>query len=405
MAAKDPTAVSKAPPAKGWMWVRFGGVVREVNVVERNPLLAGLTRFVGMEHLERGDLRVRSWGNVADGVTFTRVFRAGQVLFGKRRVYQRKAAVPDFDGVCSADILVLEPKTWPVGGVGMIPELLPYIVQTDGFYEKAVGTSAGSLSPRTKFKDLAKYEFTLPADPAEQRRIVDTLTSATDSFERWTEALRQARDLRRALVLELYSFKSVRESGIHKCALREKYEIQPGKKFDPDVCSGEPHIPYMRNANVQWSRLDLCDVKSTFFSPEEIIKFTLKPGDILLCEGRHVGKSVIWNDEIPGACYQNTLHRLRPLDREQVPEFLLHYMRYCSWTGLFRQHTGETTIPHLTASQLSRVLLFFPDRKSQSKIVGLVSELDEKISLIEKRRAVTCSLKSRLINSLLDRTT
>src|SRR5438874_12706314 len=112
------TTATLPPPAKGWTWVKFGDVVREVNVAERNPLAAGLTRYVGLEHLEPEDLRIRSWGNVADGVTFNRVFRAGQVLFGKRRAYQRKAAVPDFDGVCSGDILVLQAKPWPAGGVG-----------------------------------------------------------------------------------------------------------------------------------------------------------------------------------------------------------------------------------------------------------------------------------------------
>lgn len=79
--------------------------------------------------------------HIADGVTFTNVFKPGQVLFGKRRAYQRKVAVADFSGVCSGDIYVLEPK-----GDALLPELLPFICQTDAFFDHAVGTSAGSLS-------------------------------------------------------------------------------------------------------------------------------------------------------------------------------------------------------------------------------------------------------------------
>jgi type I restriction enzyme S subunit len=73
-----------------------------------DPLAAGVERFVGLEHIEPENLHIRSWGNVADGVTFTNKFKPGQVLFGKRRAYQRKVAVADFEGVCSSDIYVFE---------------------------------------------------------------------------------------------------------------------------------------------------------------------------------------------------------------------------------------------------------------------------------------------------------
>ena len=154
----------------GWRWVRFGDVVREVRAATRDPEVEGLTRVVGLEHLDSESLPLRRWSELADlpdGTSFTRVFRAGQVLFGKRRAYQRKVAVPDFDGVCSSDILVFEPSS-----EDLLPEFLPYLVQSDGFFDHALGTSAGSLSPRTKWQELAKYGFVLPAR-ADQLRILE----------------------------------------------------------------------------------------------------------------------------------------------------------------------------------------------------------------------------------------
>ena len=145
----------------GWRRVKFGDVVRLSKARSQDPLADGIERYVGLEHLEPGDLRIRRWGNVADGVTFTSVFQPGQVLFGKRRAYQRKVAVADFSGVCSGDIYVLETKDAQV----LLPELLPFICQTDAFFEHAVGTSAGSLSPRTNWTSLADIEFALPALP------------------------------------------------------------------------------------------------------------------------------------------------------------------------------------------------------------------------------------------------
>src|SRR5439155_4468136 len=95
---------------KEWKPVQFGDVVHNVNETERAPAEAGIERFVGLEHLEPGSLHIRLWGNVADGTTFTRRCRPGQVLFGKRRAYQRKVAVAEFDAVVSGDIYVLAPK-------------------------------------------------------------------------------------------------------------------------------------------------------------------------------------------------------------------------------------------------------------------------------------------------------
>jgi type I restriction enzyme S subunit len=147
--------------------VRFGDVVRLATERCADPLAAGIERYVGLEHLEPSDLRIRTWGNVADGVTFTNRFHPGQVLFGKRRAYQRKVAVADFDGVCSGDIYVFEPAD-----NRLLPELLPFICQTEGFFEHALKTSAGSLSPRTNWKSLQEYEFDLPPVEEQSRSTI-----------------------------------------------------------------------------------------------------------------------------------------------------------------------------------------------------------------------------------------
>ncbi len=100
------------------------------------------------------------------------------MLFGKRRAYQRKVAVADFSGVCSGDIYVLETKDPKV----LLPELLPFICQTDAFFDHAVGTSAGSLSPRTNWTSLADFEFSLPP-VAEQADLVEVLRAIETNDE------------------------------------------------------------------------------------------------------------------------------------------------------------------------------------------------------------------------------
>lgn len=170
--------------------VRFGEVVRLSKARSQDPLADGIERYVGLEHIEPGDLRIRSWGNVADGVTFTSVFQAGQVLFGKRRAYQRKVAVADFSGVCSGDIYVLETNDANV----LLPELLPFICQTDAFFDHAVGTSAGSLSPRTNWTSLANYEFSLPPIE-EQHRLAEALNAIENTYDVYTDSLAKSRQI------------------------------------------------------------------------------------------------------------------------------------------------------------------------------------------------------------------
>src|SRR5450756_1416463 len=168
--------IAQAPKTlpDGWHNVKLGDVVCNVNMSERNPLGNGLERFVGLEHIDPGSLQIKRWGMIKDGTTFTRKFIKGQVLFGKRRSYQGKLAIADFDGLCSGDILVFESKDGK-----LISELLPFIVQNNDFFDFAIETSSGSLSPRTKWKHLASYEFPLPPKD-EQRCIADILWAAED---------------------------------------------------------------------------------------------------------------------------------------------------------------------------------------------------------------------------------
>jgi type I restriction enzyme S subunit len=181
----------------GWRQVKFGDVVQLSKARSQDPLADGIERYVGLEHLEPGDLRIRSWGNVADGVTFTSLFQPGQVLFGKRRAYQRKVAVADFSGVCSGDIYVLETKDEQV----LLPELLPFICQTDAFLNHAVGTSAGSLSPRTNWTSLADFEFMLPPMD-EQTSLVEVLRGFEEAMESSESLSAAAEKLRRSLMID-----------------------------------------------------------------------------------------------------------------------------------------------------------------------------------------------------------
>ena len=138
--------------------VKFGDICREVKLSSKDPPADGYDKYIGLEHLDSGSLKIKRWGNIAeDNPSFTRVFKKGHILFGKCRSYFKKAAIAEFDGICSGDIVVMEPK-----GELMLPELVPFVIRSQKFWDWAIKTSSGSLSPRTKFSSLSDLELSIP---------------------------------------------------------------------------------------------------------------------------------------------------------------------------------------------------------------------------------------------------
>ena len=258
----------------GWTIVAFGDVVRLSKARSKDPESEGYRRVVGLEHIDPGDPCVRRWADISEGTTFTSVFQPGQVLFGKRRAYLRKVAVANFSGVCSGDIFVFEPST-----DALMSELLPFICQSDAFFEHAVGTSAGSLSPRTNWKSLASFEFLLP--PGEEQR---ELVKALKASQRVVEGLYQL----------VFATKQLRQSAIDHFArvgadrqdtLGALCEMQNGRAFPGDAYTTEG-IRLLRPGNLgiggylSWNDTATTHLPSSFET--EAQAFIVDEGDVVI---------------------------------------------------------------------------------------------------------------------------
>ncbi|TCV85813.1 restriction endonuclease subunit S [Sulfurirhabdus autotrophica] len=302
-----------------WRKVKFGEVVRLSKARCQDPLAEGVERFVGLEHLEPGDLRIRSWGSVADGVTFTSVFKPGQVLFGKRRAYQRKVAVADFTGVCSGDIYVLETLDANV----LLPELLPFICQTEAFFDHAVGTSAGSLSPRTNWKSLAEFEFFLPP-MVEQFPLRDLLVAVRDCSDSLSSLLQPTNQLMAARLDALYWQSNLPDD---QCVQTEFFRFPkqwrllrlPGIVLSqPNALTAGPFGTIFKARDFRDSGIPIIQLRhitksgfawgeSTTFMDQAVyerlhVPYTVKPGDLLIAKmGEPPGMTCIYPPRSPTA--------------------------------------------------------------------------------------------------------
>ena len=180
----------------GWTAVAFGDVVRQVKD-KVDPKEAGLGRYIAGQHMDTDDLRIRRWGVIGVdylGPAFHMRFKPGHVLYGSRRTYLRKVALADFEGITANTTYVLEPKDPDV----LLPELLPFIMQSESFNAHSKRESKGSVNPYVNFSDLAWYEFSLPP-LEEQQRIAEALQASEGSIRRHHDLSGKAFELWRSL--------------------------------------------------------------------------------------------------------------------------------------------------------------------------------------------------------------
>jgi type I restriction enzyme, S subunit len=356
--------------------VKFGDVVRLSKARCADPLVEGVERFVGLEHLERGDLRIRSWGNVADGVTFTSVFKPGQVLFGKRRAYQRKVAVTDFSGVCSGDIYVFE----SIDAKVLLPELLSFICQTDAFFDHAVGTSAGSLSPRTNWTSLADFEFLLPPID-EQLKFYKLLSSVRELKEVAESLVESLCKLRESLAFDAWTG----NHGWPEMPLGNVCDkIQDGTHFSPKTTEGE--FRYVTSKNIKDGYIDLTDCGWISKEEHEDIyrRCNVQRGDVLLTkDGANTSNVAINSIEEPFSLL-SSVALLRPGNNLHNC-YLFEFLRSKLGKQRIVSQMSGTAIPRVTLRQIKSISIPLAPKEKQEEIVHKFSEIEKSLSVAQKQ--------------------
>jgi type I restriction enzyme S subunit len=383
---------------EGWTSVRFGDVVRLSTERCTDPFAQGIERYVGLEHLEPGDLRISSWGNVADGVTFTNRFRPGQVLFGKRRAYQRKVAVAEFDGICSSDIYVFEPAD-----DRLLPDLLPFICQTDGFFEHALKTSAGSLSPRTNWSSLADYEFDLP--PIEEQRRQAVIAATVDRTRLKSEECVVRGELAvRATSNHLFA----RDLCNHSVTLGALVSsgvihLQTGPFGTVLAASSytKAGVPVVNPVNMNGDSIDTADGPFVAQShAAELTRYRMEHGDVVMCRKRHVGKMFFVRPEYSGFVVGSDCIRLRTNGEQLLGRYLFFYMTSPGVQEWLKGATTGTVMPGISESALQRLQLPLPPLDQQQRLVSLLETMSSTVSSLHQRHKSLAEVRSTLLRRM-----
>ena len=151
-------------------------------------------------------------------------------------------------------------------------------------------------------------------------------------------------------------------------ALRYRYEQCLGKMLDTQRITGESLMPYLRNVDVQWDDINVRDLPTMDIHPFEVERYSIRPGDLLVCEGGEVGRCAVWQGEAERCGFQKALHRLRPRNANcDIPRFLYYVLRVAVGREAFADG-HESTITHLTGEKLRAHRFAFPPLAEQQAI-------------------------------------
>lgn len=363
-----------------WPERRLRDVIRPRNeIVHPRDRPSGDFLFVGLEHIEPNTgRRIGSLPVRLEDLTGRKArFRPGDIVYGYLRPYLNKVWVANFDGYCSVDQYVF------TAGPSWDPAFVAAFMRSPQFLELAPIEQTPGQLPRIRLDEVLDVLVRHPP-LGEQRRIAARLAQQLASVDRARQVARGRLDLIGDLVrAELRSALEPDEREWRSVRLTDVVEIQLGKMLSPASRTGRRPVPYLRNANVQWDRLELSDIAEMDYDEDEEAKFRLLPGDVLVCEGGEPGRAAVWRGEIERCCYQKALHRLRPIANSVDPQFLVYRLWLGARRGEFSDEHAQTTIAHLPAVRLATLVIALPSIAEQRRIEA---KLRERLATIEATR-------------------
>ena len=300
--------------------------------------------------------------------SFTKEFAKGDVLFGRRRAYLKKAALAPFDGICSGDITVIRAKEGKVE-----PRLLPFIIQNDFLFEFAVGKSAGSLSPRVKWEHLRNFEISLP-DTNKQRELADILWSINETKQAYLKLIKQTDELVKSQFIEMFG--DVEEHIFLEdcCTLHARVGWQALKKEE-----------YMDNGDYMLiTGTDFIDGKVNYSTCVYVSKerydmdekIQVRNGDILVTKDGTIGKVAIVKGLYMPATLNAGVFVIRPDGRFHV-DFFSYLFKGPIFVDFVESVKSGSTIKHLNQGKLQKYEIPVASMDMQKQFAALYKQSDK----------------------------
>jgi len=389
-----------------WKTVEFGEIAEQITNRIDNPKDSELADYIGLEHVKSNNLKISSYGKANDVVSSKFVCRRGDIVFGRRRAYLRKLAISDRDALVSTDAMVIRPKK------NFSKEFLLLVMQTDRFWDEVISRSAGSLSPRIKWRDLSSIDVLLPP-PEVQGKISKLIFSVQDNIEKNENLIQVAEKLKKGLLEELLT-KGIGHKKFKKTELGEIPEEWNVFTIG-SLCSvrrGASPRPiedkrYFSEKGPGWIRIsDITSVYKYVRKTEQYLSgmgasasVRVGKGDLVMSICATIGKPIIIDMD---ACIHDGFVLFQDIKKSVLPEYLFYILLRNE--SYFKSQKQEGTQGNLNTLIVAGTRIAIPDKIEEQKvIVSLLNNMDGLIDNLNNALENGKLLKRRLLNDFMCR--
>lgn len=390
---------------ENWIKVKFKELAKQKSVRVDDPGESGYEKYVGLEHLDSGELVVKRYGSTSDVTSTMKLFEKDDILFARRNTYLRRVSVAPFDGVCSGDIIVLEPKLKHI-----VKGFLPIFMQFEPFENKIIALSAGAFSKRIKWKQLAEEEIVIPSIE-EQKKIVETIWSIQDNIEQTDKLIKISTDFKKGLFRELFS-KGIKDKKLRRTdttVIPEGWILKKIGEFCEVKTGGTPSTKNKDywDGNIKWMSSGEIHNKFVYDTEKKITqegldnsnaKFLPQNSVMMALNGQGKTRGTVAITKVPLTCNQS-LACMIP-DKNVCNCSYLFYNLQSRYLEI-RNYTGDNRRSGLSLSIVKSFEIPLPPIDEQEKIAEIFNLLDESISNYLQNINSLHSLKNKITNDFL----
>lgn len=360
-----------------WKSYRFDEIAK--NISERvDPNNTDLKVYVGLEHIDSESLHIKRTGTPDDVNGIKLRCYPGDIIFGRRRAYQRKAAIATFDGFCSAHSLVLRAKPEVIH-----PKLFPFFMHSDLFMNRAVDISVGSLSPTINWGTLKTQEFLLP--PIEEQEDLEVLLWSINKLnDKHSEVLDLGNILFQSLCKQIFDKGEGKLKELKEIAKITMGQSPPGDTYTKDGTG----FPFLQG-NAEFGKEFPLSTNSTSMPNKIAKKFS-----ILISVRAPVGDLNIADKDY---CIGRGLAAIEVLD-DDLRNYILNFLKY-SKTELEKRSTGST-FKAINKDILTKLEISIPSNSKLIKSSVKLKSVLNSCKKVEQQLEFSKSLEKSLINQI-----
>lgn len=376
-----------------WKKYRFDEMVQ--NISERvEPSQTDLDVYVGLEHIDPDSLNIKRHGHPSDVEGTKLRFYKGDIIFGRRRAYQRKTALAMTDGICSAHAMVLRAKEDVVD-----PMFLPFLFHSKSFIDMAITISVGGLSPTINWKDIAKQEFLLPPKP-EQKRLAALLWAADEMIEKEKNELDRLSIIRLSRMKDLFKSAStlIRLKDLPIDEINGLWKTDDNDSINVSVIRSTEFSDY---GTICFDKLEPIPVKKTQYKTRKLI-----PSDIIIERSgggpdQPVGRVCYFEERYGEYSFSNFTSCIRVTDNNVIlPKYLFYFLDYY-WElgGTDRIQNQTTGIRNLDYELYKMIKIPMLSREGQKQAISVIDKIQNIIFATKSQIEQLQQIKQGLINN------